>query len=76
MPVTTRMQADADGVTDEDMVSLDNPPRPEDAPGGAKETGLAEIDESEIYHPLFCLSNNIPEEVRHYPTPSPLPYLQ
>ena len=63
MPVTTRIQADAEGITDEDMVSLENPPQEVEAAGGPGDAEPAQFDEKEAYHPLFCISDNLPEEV-------------
>ena len=63
MPVTTRDQADAQGITDEDMVSLENPPQEVQANGDSRAAQAAVFDEKAEYHPLFCISDNIPEEV-------------
>ena len=65
MPVTTRNQADAEGITDEDMASLD-------APGEASASAAARFEEGEDYHPLFCLSDDVPEEVCRCTLPSHL----
>lgn len=67
MPVTTRNQVDAQGVTDEDMISPENRPEPDDTAEEAKGQGSTDLDETVSYHPVFCLSNNIPEEVRQCP---------
>lgn len=63
MPVTTRIQADAEGLKDEDMVDLEHPPNPEDVSGEANHAGPVEFDEADYYHPPFVLSNDIPDEV-------------
>lgn len=69
MPVTTRIQADAEGLKDEDMVDLEHPPNLEDVSGEAHKAGSVEFDEANYYHPLFVLSNDVPDEVLIQPYP-------
>ncbi len=52
MPEHTSHQADAEGLIDEDLVVLD--------PANL-EAALVAV---RSYHPVFCLSNNTPAEVR------------
>ncbi|KAI9721047.1 MAG: hypothetical protein M1812_002528 [Candelaria pacifica] len=60
--VLTRHRADAEGVKDEDLMSLDDPPQASNTSSKAQETGPEELDDAAQYHPLFCLSNNVPQE--------------
>ncbi len=68
MPVTTRIQAEAEGITDEDMVSLENPPQPETGAEDVQQTESHDVDETGSCHPVFYLSDDIPVEVWLYDT--------
>lgn len=59
MPVTTRDQADAEGLSDEDLVSLEKI-TPSDR--GAVGVGPGTEPQAAESYPLFCLSDNIPRK--------------
>lgn len=65
MPASTRAQADDEGITDSDRVSLDDPPVASSAQEEVRQIEPAAFDESATYFPLFCLCNDVPEEVCH-----------
>ena len=62
MPVTTREQAAQQCMTDENMVSLENPPRTDVEEDEAREESQ-NLDRDKTYHPLFYISDDIPVEV-------------